>query len=659
MIEWISSELFRHGERECFGRNTDEIGEKAPRVPRAQRNRERLECSDTEQPSAHPPLPASIRASSCTRLARVKVRAIAITTARTNVIGSVELTTSAEGLYVVYVDAAQLGGDGVPIAFAPMTEVVVPWNQVQDARVLGHAILLELEVAPKIFHRLILVRFSFGDDKSLHEIRQRRLMLRAFAVAAGIMAIAVSAFVMPRISPHLGPYFGLVLGVLLAAGITAVGLAIDRFITTGGRPSSLVREIFIGELLATLPRLPREPASNLTPTTPLRLPNLDGLLPRTTVAVTITMAGALLAALVMGKWVLWGNHTQAREAPRRYVQAPTPQQRPELTQPNAYAESPEPTPPSASIAASVSAATAIASATPLIPGAFVNRGPCTCTRADSPLWREPLPKLTPLVLATRRFPHKNHEDIELELAVVNNSERPLGNISVLVEFFEADQSNATRLTSVESKTVFFEGPLGAGKAIKWHVEERGTTFKIHTPTSNGIVIDESIGNLGEGAAAAGAFVELLRANNRPVRLHAAMMLAYLGDRRARSGVVELGEALRDSEAGYLRRLLEATADQVACQIEIAPSGDPRTLRACIFNAGAAPLVNPNAILHLLDAAISPKDPVAPPPQIVTERSLPLPITIAPKSGVLVEGSVEWNDMPQRPASYELLIGAAR
>lgn len=603
-------------------------------------------------------LRASILASSCTRLARVKVRAIAITTARTNVIGSVELTTSAEGLQLTYIDAAQLGADGVPIAFAPATKLVIPWSQVKDARVLGHAVLLELTVAPKVEHRLMLVRFSFGDETSMHEIRQRRLMLRAFAIAAGIMSVVVSAAVMPRISPHFGPYFGIVLGIALAIAITAIGLAVDRFITTGGQPSALVREIFIGELLATLPRLPREPSASLTPPTLLRLPNLDGVLPRTTVAVTITMAGALLAALVMGKWVLWGNHTQAREVPRNYAEnAPT---RPEsAAAPQLPVGSPEPLAASESRPSASAIPALAASATPQLPGAFVARGPCTCNRADSPLWREPLPKLTPLVLATRRFPHKNHEDIELELAVVNNSERPLGNISVLVEFFEADQSNATRLTSIDSKTVFFEGPLGAGKAIKWHVEERGTTFKIHPPTSNGLTIDEAIGYLGEGAAAAGAFVELLHANNRPVRLHAAMMLAYLGDKRARSGVVELGEALRDSETGYLRRLLEATADQIACQIELAPSGDPRTLRACVFNAGASPVVNPNALLHLLDAPISPKDPVAPPPQIVTERSLTLPVTLAPKSGVLVEGAVEWTDLPQKPASYELLVGATR
>jgi hypothetical protein len=263
-----------------------------------------------------------------------------------------------------------------------------------------------------------------------------------------------------------------------------------------------------------------------------------------------------------------------------------------------------------------------------------------------------------LVLATRRFPHKNHEDIELELAVVNNSERPLGNISALVEFFEADQGNVTRLTSVESRTVFFEGPLGAGKAIKWHVEERGTTFKIHPPTSNGLVIDDAIGPLGEGAASAASFVELLHANNRPVRLHAAMMLAYLGDRRARAGVIELGEALRDSETGYLRRLLEATNDLIACQLVIAATGNPRSLRACVFNTGANPAPAATLTLNLLDSVLSPKDPIAPPPQIVAERNFPLTSTISPKSGVLFEGTVEWNDLPLKPVSYEVLVAAA-
>jgi hypothetical protein len=590
----------------------------------------------------------------------VKVRAISIATARTNVIGSVELSSVPDGLHIVYLDAAQLGGDGVPIAFDRGTDVMVPWDHVRDARVVGNAVMLELEMGPSVIHRLMLVRFSFGNDKSPHEIRQRRLLLRLFALAAGLMAVTASAVASPRISPGLGPLFGLGLGVFLAAIITVVGIAADRFITTGGQPSALVREIFIGELMSTLPRLPREPASMVPLASRLRMPTLDGFLPRTTLAVTITLTGGLLAALVMAKWVFWGNHTQVHETPPRSMTTPAlgRDQAPELE------GSPETEPsntPSASTLATPSASTMIASAgsaAPAMLGGLVARGPCTCTRADSPLWRESLPRLTPLVLSTRRFPHKTHEDIELELAVVNNSERPLGNISVLVEFFEADQSNVTRLTSVESRTVFFEGPLGAGKAIKWHVEERGTTFKIHPPTSNGLIIDEAIGPLGEGAASAAAFAELLHANNRPVRLHAAMMLAYLGDKRARAGVIELGEALRDSESAYLRRLLEATNELLACQIEMAPSGSPRTLRACIFNSGSTPATGATLSLHLLDSVLSPKDPIAPPPQIVAERALPLSVAVAAKTGVLVECAIEWNDLPLKPVSYEMLVAAA-
>jgi hypothetical protein len=587
----------------------------------------------------------------------VKVRAIAIATARANLVGSVELTSSPSGLQLVYVDAAQLGADGAPVAFDPGTVRIVPWERVVDARVVGNAVLLELEVGPSMVQRMLLVRFSFGTDQSLHTIRQRRLLLRLFAVAAGLMTVATSTVVLPRLSPGAGPFVGLGLGVFLAAIISVVGIATDHWLTTGGQPSALVREIFAGELMSMLPRLPREPAAAFS--FGLKLPNLEGLLPRTTLAITITFAGALLAALVMAKWALWGDHSSpheaasmARERRRAAFDDTASATRP--TEPAEPARPPAPRsdPPTATSGSAMAATAATPSA------GVASRGACTCPRADSPLWREPLPRLTPLVLASRRVPHKNHEDIELELAVVNNSDRPLGNISVLVEFFEADQSNVTRLTSVESRTVFFEGPLAAGKAIKWHVEERGTIFKIHPPTSNGLIVDEAIGPLGEGAASAAAFIELLHANNRPVRLHAAMMLAYLGDKRARAGVVELGEALRDSESGYLRRLLEATNDVIPCQLELGPAGNPRSLRACVFNAGSQPLTNGTLTLNLLDATISPKDPVAPPPQIIAERPLRIGASIAPKTGMLVETSVDWSELPLKPASYEVLVSGS-
>jgi hypothetical protein len=591
------------------------------------------------------------------RLAPVKVRAIAIASPRSNVIGAVELSTSAEGLGVVYLDSAFCGADGVPVALGRNSESLVPWERINDARVLGNAVFLELNVGPQIVHRFLLVRFTFGHDRTPHELRHRRVLLRAVALALAIMALVIATLTGPRIAPQSGPLFGVALGALLALLITVAGVISDQTLLTGGNSSALVRDIFIGELMATLPRLPREPGANAATRPAFRLPSLDGILPRTTIAIIITLSGALLASLVMAKWVFWGDHTQAERSARRMSD--------ERNEPERITESiaaATPRPPST--ADSVAIASAVGSSTeapertgaPPNPGDLHVLGPCTCSRADSPLWREPLPHLTPLVLASRRFPHKNHEDIEVELAVINNSDRPLGNISALVEFFEADKSDAKRLTSVESRTVFFEGPLGSGKAIKWHVQEQGTTFKIHPPTSNGLIIDDVIGPVGEGAASAASFAELLTANNRPVRLHGAMMLAYLGDKRAKPAVVELGEALRDSEGAYLRRVLEATQDQIACQIALG-TGVPKSVKACIYNQGAAPVERMTVAVRFLDNVLSMKDPLGTAPQNIGERSLQLNTKIEPKAGVLVEGNIEAADLPAKPVSYEIAVTA--
>lgn len=583
----------------------------------------------------------------------MRVRAIAILSPRANVIGALELATSPEGLVVTYLDGAYRDGEGVPIPFDRKSERTVPWEQVLDAKVIGNAVYLELLVGPGVTHRLLLVRFTFGQDRSPQDLRRRRILLRVFVLGAALMALSISALIGPRLLPSTGPLFPLGLGVFLATLVTLAGILSDRFLATGGHASALVREIFAGELLSTLPQVPREPGAGLLERKRLVLPSLDGILPRTTIAVVITLSGALLAAIVMAKWVFFGNHREAYQASERAT--------PEAPIPRLAAFSERESTGSAPPRTAEPVVTASSTAAPPAPSTLDDLrvlGPCTCARADSPLWREPLPHLTPVVLTTRRFPHKNHEDIELELAVINNSDRPLGNISVLVEFFEADAGNVTRLTSVESRTVFFEGPLASGKAIKWHVEERGTTFKIHPPTSNGLVIDDAIGPLGEGAASAASFAELLTANNRPVRLHGAMMLAYLGDRRARPAIVELGEALRDSEGAYLRRVLEAVQDQVACQITLS-AGNPKTFKACVVNQAAEPLESAAVTVRLLDSVVSPKDPTGPSPQIMAERNLNLRSKLEPKAGLLVEGVLDLSDLPGKPASYEAIIAKAQ
>jgi hypothetical protein len=246
---------------------------------------------------------------------------------RHRLIGAVELSTSAEGLRLLYVDAAHCGADGVPISLGRNTESLVAWEQVLDARVLGNAVMLELSVGPQMTQRLVLVRFTFGQDRTPHELRQRRVLLRVFALGLAIMTLLIGALAGPRLAPSAGPLFGIALGVLLAAVTTIAGVVSDRLLVTGGNSSALVRNIFIGELMATLPRLPKEPGSNAATRPTFRLPPLDGILPRTTAAIIITLSGALLAALVMAKWVFWGDHTEVQQTElRRGPIAPHPRE---------------------------------------------------------------------------------------------------------------------------------------------------------------------------------------------------------------------------------------------------------------------------------------------------------------------------------------------
>jgi hypothetical protein len=79
------------------------------------------------------------------------------------------------------------------------------------------------------------------------------------------------------------------------------------------------------------------------------------------------------------------------------------------------------------------------------------------------------------------------------------------------------------------------------------------------------------------------------------------------------------------------------------------------LRACVYNSGTNPASSAKVTLNLLDSVISPKDPIAPPPQIQAERAFTITTAIAPKTGLQFETPIEWSDLPQKPVSYELLV----
>jgi hypothetical protein len=255
---------------------------------------------------------------------------------------------------------------------------------------------------------------------------------------------------------------------------------------------------------------------------------------------------------------------------------------------------------------------------------------CRCPRADSPLWQTPIPRLSLLVLSQRvrkgrgEDENKRKKYLEVELGVVNNSKSDIPEVSLLVEFFERDPPPSDKRYSVSTRPLFYEGPLRPAQAIKWSVEAQGVEIEVHNP------IPGDVGPFGDDAAPSNLFAELLTANHRPVRLHAAMMLTFLSDPRARDAVLELREALREDEAPYLNRLLQAQGPVKVCKLEV--NAAARSGSACLFNAGSEPRKDLGLRVRALQAEVSHGEPVGQPPEVRVEATYRVPGELAANDG---------------------------
>jgi hypothetical protein len=215
--------------------------------------------------------------------------------------------------------------------------------------------------------------------------------------------------------------------------------------------------------------------------------------------------------------------------------------------------------------------------------------------------------------------------LDLDVAVVNNGNGNIDEITLVVLFYDAD-ADGKRRAQVASRPLFFEGPLLPGQAIKWSTDAEGTAVEVQAPALG------SLGSEGEALAPTDRFAELLEANNRPVRMHGAMMLAYLGDPRAREGILKLREALREDEAPYLDRLLAATSDLRVCRLTVQADASGRSARGCLFNAGAEAKKDLGVKLRGLDAPVVAGTPVGAPPNLLVEQVLAVPGELATQTG---------------------------
>jgi hypothetical protein len=569
----------------------------------------------------------------------MKVRAVAVASERSNAVGTLELECTPHGLSLVHLGVGSFSEDYAPGALTGGTRVLVPWAAVEQAVLEADRLFLCFDSALSPHNRLLLANFSSGRSIAPEALRRQRLVVRAGAAAAALFFGTLGAVFASRFTDG-GAALAIGTALTGALGVTLVGLLADRLLGHTTTPEPGVREAFERELDVYLPALGRTEAP---PPKPLRAPTLaelQGLLPRTTFAVVITLTASGLAAVLVARFAL---HEEERAlAP---AHAATLDHSPEEESPEpAAAPAPKPLPPAPVVAPTTAAPAA---------GALLPGNPCRCVRSDSLLWANPIPRLSVLLLKQRvrsgrgkpanESVRKRYTDVDI--AVVNNGNSPIEKITLVALFFAKDRGSDRR-TQVSSRPLFFEGPLLPGNAVKWSTDAEGTEVEIQAPALGSLGVD------GETAAPSDRFAELLEANNRPVRLHAAMMLAFLGDSRAKEGILKLREALREDEAPYLGRLLAAVSDVRVCRLNLRDEAGGHALGGCLFNSSAEPRRDLGVKLRGLDAAVLTGDPIGAPPNLLLEQVLAIPGELPAQTGVTFSGRISAGE--SSPAAWEAL-----
>jgi hypothetical protein len=544
---------------------------------------------------------------------------------RSNAAGAVELECAEHGLLLGYRGVFALSDGYIPGAVATGSDLTVPWASVTQSTLEGDELFLEVDPSLTPLNRLCLTGFSAGEEQlPPDESRRRRLVVR---IASGGLAFtaALAAFAGARFAGATASLsLSVSAAVLTALAVLAVGFWADRFVATPvpRLTGDLAREMFVAELSRFRPAFTRAPAAPPPARAPLVF-YFERLMPRTTAAIVITLSAALLGTLLTTRVIVLDEGTSRRSARSTAERAGDPRDEPAL--PVAARE------PAAAAAVAPAALKSKEPAPPPPAGNAVQLGEsCRCVRSDSALWQEPIPRLSLLVLSQRvrkgrgEDENKRKKYLEVELAIVNNGKTDVPEVSLLVEFFERDPPPSNKRYSVSTRPLFYEGPLRPAQAIKWSVEAQGVEFEVHNP------VPGNVGPFGDDAAPSNLFAELLSANHRPVRLHAAMMLTFLGDPRARDAVLELREALREDEAPYLNRLIVAQAPVKVCKLEVEPAR--QSGKACLFNSSNEAKKDWGLRVRALAAEVSHGDPIGQPPEVKVESSYHVPGDLPPNEG---------------------------
>jgi hypothetical protein len=111
-----------------------------------------------------------------------------------------------------------------------------------------------------------------------------------------------------------------------------------------------------------------------------------------------------------------------------------------------------------------------------------------------------------------------------------------------------------------------------------------------------------------------------------------MMLAFLGDARARDALLRLDAPLESEQQQYYERVLDSTAELRVCELMLSSSGPATRVQACLYNAANEPKSDLELQVRALASSFEPENPGAAPPALLAEQALAVSGSIAPHRG---------------------------
>lgn len=475
------------------------------------------------------------------------IRAIALATETSHVIGTVELAATPFGLALTFVRASGFAAAYAPTPPAKNRGIVVPWDQVTEASDDGEALRIRIDSPRVPHHRIILTHVSRDRGFDHTSVAKRRV--RGELLVAGGAAVAVGA-VVPFVGELSGATAGMVAALTTFSAITAAlvwGQNLSRRLMLGGAAHANERRVFLQEIHRYLAKgtidadealRPEVPAAP-TPAAPARPAEAGGF--RWSFGeLTPAMGGALVAAVigllalsVAGRFGTPSEPSPTTQAPAAAASAERPRE--------AKREELLPTPGDA----------------------------CVCEVPFAAAIPQAVPRLSLLSSIVRTSPDPKRPSLVVEVAAVNNAKDPARNIAGAVTFLASGRRPGEPDRVIRDRGFFYDGPLAPGAAVKWRLGGRGASFRA------GVSDETTLGT--DDLASTDAFAKLLSAHTRSVRIHGAAMLARARDDRAKAAIEKLREEGEDPRLVSLARVTEPV---LACDLR----AKEHKVSACIVNA---------------------------------------------------------------------------